>query len=302
MRKAKLVFGDGTRQEVAVEEANRLLSEHRHDPDWLSSLSHLEYSAPAPGLDAFEIWDTPGLGGNEENERVANEFIDRVTGALWVFDATLLGKASITGPLLRLKQTGKRVVAVLNQVDCLDSEDEIQRAVEYLKLSYPEIITEVVPLSATEAFDRAVRGEEDRRLAMLRCVLHRSILATAQSDRAERIRRTTEASAQRVADCIQGYHRDIADRLGFLQHTRENLKIVCQRLLDRLPEFTIAEARIAFQSREREELARLQSRFVKGGLERLSKAIERIDDPDYVLVWKLNGGIQRHSPRQTLCF
>jgi hypothetical protein len=178
-RKAELVFRDGERQELSVDKVNAILSSRRHDNAWLGTLHHLEYSTPLPGLRDFEIWDTPGLGGSEENERIANEFIERVTGVLWVFDATLLGKASIAGPLLRLKETGKKVVAVLNQVDGLDGEWDVAKAIQYLKTCYPGLSDATVPISAKNALESAVHGQVDGRLLELRRVLQNVILSSA---------------------------------------------------------------------------------------------------------------------------
>ena len=260
-RGAHLVFRDGRRQALSVDEVNETLSRHRDDKGWLSTLSHLEYSTTLAGLDGFEIWDTPGLGGSEENERVANEFIDRVTGVLWVLDATLLGKASIAGPLQGLKQTGKTVVAVLNQVDGLDGEPEIAKAIQYVKTSYPGLVAEVVPLSATEALHHVTHGEQDARLTQLRRALQSCILNNAERDRLHRIQRTIEAAIWAVSDCIEDYQRDLDDRLGFLQHTRDNLQTACRRLVDRVPELTAIETMVAFRAVEQTELAALERRF-----------------------------------------
>jgi GTPase SAR1 family protein len=304
-RTAQIVFRDGHRQALSVDEVNQTLSEHRQDRAWLSTLSHLEYSTTLPGLNGFEIWDTPGLGGSEENERIANEFIERVTGVLWVFDATLLGKASITGPLIRLKETGKKVVAVLNQIDGLDGESEIDKAVQYLATCYPGLIAATVPLSAKDSLQQLVGGKIDSRLSELRRVLQDFILSTAEKDRTNRIHRTVEASILMVADSIDCYHRELADRLGFLEHTRKNLKIACDRLLERVPSLAATEAQIAFRGIEQTELTALERRFGslantiddlkdaaqmlgigdprnRSRAEWLRGAIERIDDPAYV--------------------
>jgi hypothetical protein len=259
-RYAQIVRKDGRREDLSIPEANVTLSLHRHDAAWLSSVSHVEYFTPRPGLAGLDIWDSPGLGGSNKNEDVANEFLERVTGALWVFDATIVGKASISGPLRRLKETGKTVVALLNQVDGMD-EDEIARAIQYLKTSHPGVFAAIVPVSAKEAVARTLRDEEDARLSELRRVLHECILRNAEKDRLRRIQRTVEASIWLVVDCIESYRRDFSDRLGFLQHTRDNLAAAADRLLESVPQIAAEEAQVAFRATEQAKLSSMGGRF-----------------------------------------
>jgi GTPase SAR1 family protein len=140
---ATFIYADGEPEEFSIEDANRILSDRREDTLWLRSLDHVEYSVHADCLKSFDLWDAPGIGGNEGNERLANHFIERLGGALWVMDATLVGKASIAGPLNQLKSSGKPVICVLNRIDEYRGDPaEIVRFVEH---SYPGVFSAVVP-------------------------------------------------------------------------------------------------------------------------------------------------------------
>ncbi len=114
---ATINYKDGSTETMATEEMNEILDTKREDEEWLCGIDHIAYTVNSERLKEFDLWDAPGIGGSDDNERLANRFLEKLGGAIWVIDINLIGKASINRPLSHLKQTGKPVIGVLNRID-----------------------------------------------------------------------------------------------------------------------------------------------------------------------------------------
>ena len=241
---AIFIYADREPEAFGVEDANQILSDRREDASWLGSLDHVEYSVNADCLKCFDLWDAPGIGGSEENERLANRFIERLGGALWVMDANLVGKASIAGPLNQLKSSGKPVICVLNRID--EYRGDPAEVVRFVERSYPGLFSAIIPISAYSAFLDKTSGRASPELDGL-WTLVLSVMGGGEAQGGEtRLKGTAGVAAREVGRAVVALKRELQDRIGLVEHMRYNLRDASATLFLALPQELSAETDKAF--------------------------------------------------------
>jgi molecular chaperone DnaK (HSP70) len=256
---ATIHYRDDSVECVSVEEANQRISDHRHDADWIARVRHVEFVGTHGGLRGIELWDAPGFGGSDHNDATAAEFLGRIGGAIWVFDCQFLGVATHILPLEALKQAGKKVIAVVNKIDYLDSGD-VDLALDEVKERYDDYAVATAPLSAFQALQRVLRGESDPHLENVRSLVQQNILNSSEGDRKRRINAAAEQAGREIAREIAKLLRTLNDRLGFLKHIRETFGLARRRIVALVPELIKNESETAYSALERRSLDEL-SRF-----------------------------------------
>lgn len=227
---ATVHYVDGTSECLSVDEANTMLGARRNNPGWSASVRHLVFETPETDLLDMELWDAPGLGGSEANERIANQFIGAIGAAVWLFDAELLGDQSLLVPLGVLRAAGKRVLGVINRMDSLSSDD-IPQAVDYVKDTYGDALDEVVAISAL-----AIRsGDQLQRTALIRQIRSR-LLSSHEADRQKRIDAALGIASRDLSNSLAESCYTCGDALGLIAHAAENLKTAGERLVAGIPE------------------------------------------------------------------
>lgn len=247
---AYLIYSDHEPECLSINKANEMLAERRDDSAWLAKLDHVEYSVDSECLKSFDLWDAPGIGGSDENERLANRFIERLGGALWVIDANLVGKASIAGPLNQLKASGKPVICVINRID--EYQGDPTEIVTFVKRSYPGVFVSVISISAYSAFVAKSEGQESPELDNLwKQVLHVMGSDEAQGEES-RLKSTSKVAARDVGLAVVTLRRELQDRIGLVDHVRFNLRTACGKLFLALPQVVKDETDKAFSELETE--------------------------------------------------
>ena len=218
---ACLIYTDRESESLSVEKANELLADRREDAAWLATLDHVEYSVKSECLKSFDLWDAPGIGGSDGNERLANRFIERLGGALWVIDANLVGKASIAGPLNQLKASGKPVICVINRID--EYQGDPAEIVRFVERSYPGVFVSVIPISAYSAFAAKSTGQESPELDRL----WKQVLSVMGTDEAQgeeaRLRGTAKVVALDVGHAVVALHGPYGIRMTRIVKPRSTL-------------------------------------------------------------------------------
>ncbi len=247
---ACLIYSDREPESLSVEKANEVLAERREDTAWLATLDRVEYSVNSACLKSFDLWDAPGIGGSDGNERLANRFIERLGGALWVIDANLVGKASIAGPLNQLKASGKPVICVINRID--EYQGDTAEIVTFVERSYPGVFISVIPISAYSAFVAKSTGQESTELDNL----WKQVLSVMGSDEAQgeeaRLKGTAKVAARDVGHAVVALRRELQDRIGLVEHVRFNLRTASGKLFLVLPQVVKEETDKAFSELEAE--------------------------------------------------
>lgn len=247
---ACLIYFNREPERLSVEKANEILAERREDTTWLATLDHVEYSVNSECLKSFDLWDAPGIGGSDDNERLANRFIERLGGALWVIDANLVGKASIAGPLNQLKASGKPVICVINRID--EYQGDSAEIVTFVERSYPGVFVSIIPISAYSAFVAKSTGQESPELDSL----WKQVLSVMGSDEAQgeeaRLKGTAKVAARDVGHAVVALRRELQDRIGLVEHVRFNLRTASGKLFLALPQVVKEETDKAFSELEAE--------------------------------------------------
>ncbi len=154
---ASLVRRDGTVERVSVDALMAIFRE-AYTSGKLMDIARTEVGLPAPMLQAMDIWDSPGLGGSDENAETARRFAETVDAALWVFDAAYSGQSGLSPMITSLEQHGKTLIGIVNKCEYMTA-DEVLRVVDVLRRAYPPMrAAEFVPMSAL----LALQPESDR--------------------------------------------------------------------------------------------------------------------------------------------
>ena len=221
-RGATILFCDGCAESMTVEECNSVLDQRRHDKQWTSGISWVEYQIPAETLTSFDLWDAPGLGGSEENDLVAQNYVGLLGGAIWVLDATLVGKAAIASPIARMHADGKPIVCVLNRID--ETKDDPETLRKWVADAYPGIFSEIVTFSAQKAFESAACGNVSDESKALWDVIKHAMGNCAGEGNSKRISLASANAKGLVAAKLDDIRREIQDRVGALDHFRMGLE------------------------------------------------------------------------------
>ncbi len=154
---AFIVHRDGRVEQVSVGEL-RTVFQQAYDSRIPLDFARTEVGLPAPILKSIDIWDSPGLGGSEENEETARRFAETVDAAIWVFDSGFAGQVSFSPVIRSLEQNGKTIIAVINKCEYMTT-DEANRVKEVLVRSHHALKSaQIVPFSAL----LALHPESDR--------------------------------------------------------------------------------------------------------------------------------------------
>lgn len=219
---ATVLYADGREDVMSIEECTAILDERRHDRDWAKGVVRVDYRVPSEALHALDLWDAPGLGGSEENDHLAQQYLSMLGGAIWVMDATLVGKAAIANPVARMHADGKPIICVLNRIDETNEDPEVLKG--WVDAAYPGVFSEIVTFSAQSALDATVDGQVSNESLSLWGVIDRTIGANAEAGDDTRTLLTTANANALVASKLHELRRDIEDRLGALEHFRSGLQ------------------------------------------------------------------------------
>jgi GTP-binding protein EngB required for normal cell division len=131
------------------------------DDEAAAAIRQVEIFAPLETLRRVEIVDTPGLNSlRSAHEKIARDFLNEADAIVWVFAAGQAAKATEREALTLARAAGKRVLAVINKVDGV-STDEIEAVVRHVEAELADLVERVVPLSARAALHAAARGDRE---------------------------------------------------------------------------------------------------------------------------------------------
>lgn len=156
---AKIQLPDGVR-EVAVGDLIETLRTVLDDPGH-AGISFVECFLPAGILDNIEIWDSPGFGGSEDTNALAEQFIEAIDAALWVFNKDYMGQRQLDQVLTELQSRGKSIIGVVNKSENVSKQkfDELRT---YLERAYPAVrYSALIPFSAKLALSPASEQGRD---------------------------------------------------------------------------------------------------------------------------------------------
>ena len=221
---------DGRIDSMSISECNAILDQRRHDKDWSAQVLKVEYHVPSNALDGFTLWDAPGLGGSDNNDELAQRYIDTLSGAIWVMDATLVGKAAIANPLARMHADRKPIICVLNRIDETNEDPETLK--NWVAQAYPEVFEEIVVFSAQAAIDSAEGETPSPASRELWEIIKRAIGVDEEESSANRASVVAANAKALLATKLEALSREIQDRIGAVCHFELGLREAKQRAME----------------------------------------------------------------------
>ncbi len=173
-RSGRVVYRDHTSREL---QGDNLVDELRSiDDNEARRVAHVEILMPMDVLERVNIIDTPGLNSIlPEHEAVARAFLKRADAVVWLFTVNQAGKSTEKSALDSIRETGVRVLGVLNKVDQLSSE-QVEEVLGYVKTELGDRVEACIPISAR----RAMLGQEESGWSTLRDELETRFFAQAR--------------------------------------------------------------------------------------------------------------------------
>jgi len=184
---------------------------------------------PCPGselLDRFDIVDTPGVIQklSEHTRMGVQEYYHKADGVLWMLDARMISgrqsKKMLDELEQALRQIGRRpnnIIGVLNRMDLIAQKDRsaVTREAERI---FSRHFLEIVPLSAKQAYDAAVTGNEN--------LLEESgLTALVRAIKERFLSRAVQLQHQSKVTGLKGYvndaHRETRDYVELLEQHRD---------------------------------------------------------------------------------
>lgn len=241
---ATLHYIDGTSEEMEFDRANELISDRRDDDSWTDSVLKMEYRVHCDALADTDLWDAPGLGGRDVNDTRALEHLDRLGGIIWVVDATMIGKASVASPIVRMHAAGKPLICVLNRID--ETEGDPEELCEWMRTAFPGVFMAIVPFSALEALSECAHGKLGAGSRRLWTAIISAMGDSSEKGRAVRVQRTAEQELKRIIGRLTPLRRHMQDRIGLIKHYESELYTSRESLLESVPGILREQTELAF--------------------------------------------------------
>jgi len=146
--KIRVHYTDGRDEYQSVEHIARFTDQR----GVVEEIEYLTLYAPLELLREITFVDTPGLNSQDNRDTTTTQnVLKEVDGIIWLSLMDNAGKLSEAETLAKyLDQYQGKSLCVLNQKDKF-SDDQITQSVSYVKQSFSEFFSEVVPISAIEA-------------------------------------------------------------------------------------------------------------------------------------------------------
>ena len=188
---------DGSEDEISVDEL-KMYTDERKRSEGENTVTEVILGHPSPMLKNVELWDTPGFNSsNQLHDEVAAQLLVEADAVLWILSSYQVGSRSESNLLETVRRAQGKVVAVLNQIDRLNSESDINNQLSEVKKHCGDSVEEVVPTSAKWIEEENPNGNRDD---LMERIEH--IGSWSQNRRLARTVRRVAAVADQVRACL----------------------------------------------------------------------------------------------------
>jgi len=231
--------------EALCKEIKRLMNDEQE------LINRIEIGCPdVDFLKTFTLIDTPGLNHNDLDTEISEREVARADVLIWVlFDkgSENIDKESI----LHFHQTHPEcpIIIILNQIDDLETEDDLSDALQKVEKDFADICCKVFPISAKQAMQGGYEKNHQKVVESRFCDLHNYIhnvifnsfwdlqknirLKQKSKDLLDRSKqfksnhnKELEMAPENITDEIQQGHARYIDEKEFInQQLEKNLKI-----------------------------------------------------------------------------
>ena len=201
--KIRVKYKDGRDEYHDVEHISRF-TDQRHG---VEDIDYLTLYSPLNMLKDIVFVDTPGLNSLAHTDtQTTIKVLNEVDGIIWLTLLDNAGKMSEERVLKRyLSKYKNKSLCVLNQKDKF-SKDEVKKSVAYVKKSFSQFFSEVVPISAKQALksrssDKIVLMDEA--LDEFIKALHVELQKNLQTDNSEVVQKAYSSYNQKIKEIMQ---------------------------------------------------------------------------------------------------
>ncbi len=201
--KIRVKYRDGRDEYHDIEHISRFTDQRKGVED----IDYLTLYSPLNMLKDIVFVDTPGLNSLAHTDtQTTIKVLNEVDGIIWLTLLDNAGKMSEERVLKKyLSKYKSKSLCVLNQKDRF-TEEEVKRSVAYVKKSFSQFFSEVVPISAKQALksrssDKIVLMDEA--LDEFIKALHVELQKNLQADNSEVVQRVYDSYNQKIKEIMQ---------------------------------------------------------------------------------------------------
>ncbi len=295
--KIRVHYIDGRDEYQSVEHIARFTDQR----STVEEIEYLTLYAPLELLREITFVDTPGLNSQDNSDTTTTEkVLKEVDGILWLSLMDNAGKLSEAETLAKyLDQYQGKSLCVLNQKDKF-SYTQVEQSVSYVKQSFSEFFSEVVPISAMQALksrshDKSLLADEEldrfmrtlstdikadtlENISLMYEKYQKNVDEILSTDLSKNLNLLEESNIQSVLDFIDEHIRPVATSSKEFA-IRRDINQICNKLIDQQRIFLKIYDELALELREFEAeadeiFAQLKGKFSK----QLQNAYSKIEE------------------------
>lgn len=275
-KSGRVVYRDNTSRDVSGKKLFETLS--LIDGDEARRVQHVEILMPIDVLERVNIIDTPGLNSIlPEHEAVARSFLKRADAVVWIFTVNQAGKSTEKLALDSIRETGVRVLGVLNKVDQLTG-DQVQEVLNYVAVELGDRVEACIPVSTR----RAISGEADSGWDAMREELDERFFKQARAIKKQALNRRLEGLLSNAHDLASKANSQSNDQCSSLRaasdKAQESMLQFVGEVVEQERKLIGRDAGLLYRSAAREILELVRPRKLPFGSHKATQA-----DRDYLL-------------------
>lgn len=226
--KVKVRYKDGVEEFHNVEDIARFTDQRGS----VEEIEYLTLYAPLEILKDIVFVDTPGLNSQAKTDTTTTQrVLQEVDGIIWLSLIDNAGKMSEAKVLEQyLNEYQNKSLCVLNQKDKFDNE-QIEKTLKYVKSSFSEYFSEVIPISALQALESR---SHDKNIIISQKLdkFLKSLKEELQSSHAKNV-------SKNMTDKISTYQDDVEEVLQ--SDLNENLALLKESNIQKVLDFIYEE-------------------------------------------------------------
>ncbi|WP_416863400.1 dynamin family protein, partial [Helicobacter ganmani] len=210
----KICYGEDYILEILYKDGRKVLQNidflHKLSRENSQNIHHFCLYAPILFLKEINFLDTPGFNSqNSDDTHTTLKILENVDGIIWL---TLIDNAGKNSEKALLKEFithfAQKSLCVLNQKDRLKDEQEVQTSLEYAKVAFEGIFSEVIPISAKLALSARLNTPQK--------FLENKLLSFAQTIQTLALQDSNEDSKkpqnpQDVMECLNATYQNLQE-------------------------------------------------------------------------------------------
>lgn len=151
--KSRIVYENDSSEYLDLNQLRSKIMVGKSNKEFTNSIKFVENCFPYKEIESINIWDSPGLGGtNHDNKLRAVNIMQDADVVLWVMDCTAIGDIVDKQYILQLVNQNIPIICIINKIDLIsDVEDYKSQILEILNSNYPNVFKDILFCSSYQA-------------------------------------------------------------------------------------------------------------------------------------------------------